>query len=193
MLPYKSERSVKKLMDALPLYQDKLYEEKVFKHFNEILGKAKKAKDDSPDYKDFEAMLAEHKAKGTDDVALERKVGTLSQCRCRAKLIGEQSRSDKLRRSGSLRHRRAKSRQKRQLRPTRRKRKCPRPHPHPRKPPGPGNRRRSALRRSHPSPPRRRRSHLLRSAAGGRGNQRLRWPSQARRTTRDGSSPCCNI
>lgn len=39
MLPYKAEKSVKKLQDALPLYQDKLGEPVVFKRFEEILNK----------------------------------------------------------------------------------------------------------------------------------------------------------
>lgn len=40
LLPYKSERSLKKLIEALPFYQDKLREEKVFERFTEILQKA---------------------------------------------------------------------------------------------------------------------------------------------------------
>lgn len=39
MLPYKSEKSIKKLQDALPLYQDKLGEPTVYKRFEEILVK----------------------------------------------------------------------------------------------------------------------------------------------------------
>lgn len=39
MLPYKSERSVKKLIEGLPFYQDKLHEETVFQRFNDILVK----------------------------------------------------------------------------------------------------------------------------------------------------------
>lgn len=39
MLPYKSEKSVKKLQDALPMYQDKLGEPTVYKRFEEILNK----------------------------------------------------------------------------------------------------------------------------------------------------------
>lgn len=39
MLPYKSERSVKKLIEGLPYYQDKLFEETVFQRFNDILVK----------------------------------------------------------------------------------------------------------------------------------------------------------
>ena len=39
LLPFKSERSVKKLIEGLPFYQDKLHEETVFARFSEILGK----------------------------------------------------------------------------------------------------------------------------------------------------------
>ena len=39
LLPFKSERSVKKLIEGLPFYQDKLHEEPVFNRFNEILTK----------------------------------------------------------------------------------------------------------------------------------------------------------
>lgn len=39
LLPFKSERSVKKLIDGLTFYRDKLHEETVFKLFTEILAK----------------------------------------------------------------------------------------------------------------------------------------------------------
>lgn len=39
MLPFKSERSVKKLVDGLPFYQDKLKEDVVYRLFTEILNK----------------------------------------------------------------------------------------------------------------------------------------------------------
>jgi len=39
LLPFKSERSMKKLIEGLPFYQDKLHEETVFNRFNEILVK----------------------------------------------------------------------------------------------------------------------------------------------------------
>jgi len=41
MLPFKSDRSMKKLIEGLPFYQDKLHEPKVFEYFNEILTKAR--------------------------------------------------------------------------------------------------------------------------------------------------------
>jgi len=39
LLPFKSERSVKKLIEGLPFYQDKLHEKDVFDRFQEILNK----------------------------------------------------------------------------------------------------------------------------------------------------------
>ncbi|KAJ1558760.1 Condensin complex subunit [Nowakowskiella sp. JEL0078] len=42
LVNYSSEKSVRKLMEALPHYKDKLGEENVFKYFQEIVGKAKK-------------------------------------------------------------------------------------------------------------------------------------------------------
>lgn len=41
LLPFKSERSVKKLMEGLPFYRDKLHEGTVFKHFQDILVKVR--------------------------------------------------------------------------------------------------------------------------------------------------------
>ena len=39
LLPFKSERSVKKLIEGLPFYRDKLHEDTVFARFQEILVK----------------------------------------------------------------------------------------------------------------------------------------------------------
>lgn len=39
LLPFKSERSMKKLIEGLPFYQDKLHEETVSRRFTEILTK----------------------------------------------------------------------------------------------------------------------------------------------------------
>lgn len=44
LLPFKSERSVKKLVDGLQYYRDKLHEEEVFARFQEILMKARSNK-----------------------------------------------------------------------------------------------------------------------------------------------------
>ena len=43
LLPFKSERSVKKLVEGLPSYQDKLKEEAVYRCFVEILNKVRRA------------------------------------------------------------------------------------------------------------------------------------------------------
>jgi condensin complex subunit 1 len=40
-LPFKSERSVKKLIEGLQFYRDKLHEETVFTRFTEILAKVR--------------------------------------------------------------------------------------------------------------------------------------------------------
>lgn len=39
LLPFKSERSVKKLIDGLQFYRDKLHEKVVYERFTEILAK----------------------------------------------------------------------------------------------------------------------------------------------------------
>ena len=41
LLPFKSERSVKKLIEGLQFYRDKLHEETVFNRFTEILAKVR--------------------------------------------------------------------------------------------------------------------------------------------------------
>ncbi|KAG8948308.1 Condensin complex subunit, partial [Tulasnella sp. 419] len=66
LLPFKSERSVKKLIEGLPFYQDKLHNEAVFNRFNEILSKARANKSSTkPDteLKEFETILQEFKEK----------------------------------------------------------------------------------------------------------------------------------
>ena len=42
LLPFKSDRSVKKLIEGLKFYRDKLHEETVFRLFQEILAKVRK-------------------------------------------------------------------------------------------------------------------------------------------------------
>ncbi|KDR79872.1 hypothetical protein GALMADRAFT_222814 [Galerina marginata CBS 339.88] len=77
LLPFKSERSVKKLIDGLQFYRDKLHEPVVFERFTEILAKARANKSkDKPDSElnEFEKILEEHKAQGQEDQALEKRV-----------------------------------------------------------------------------------------------------------------------
>ncbi|EJU02276.1 hypothetical protein DACRYDRAFT_94650 [Dacryopinax primogenitus] len=78
MLPFKSERSMKKLIEGLPFYQDKLHEETVFKRFNEILSKArsnKQATKPDTELKEFEQILLDFKAKGEEDHQFQEQVG----------------------------------------------------------------------------------------------------------------------
>lgn len=77
LLPFKSERSLKKLIEALPFYQDKLREEAVFDRFTEILQKARANKSaNKPDneMKEFEKILNDFKEQGQEDHALEKRV-----------------------------------------------------------------------------------------------------------------------
>ncbi|KAI5475738.1 hypothetical protein MNV49_000900 [Pseudohyphozyma bogoriensis] len=76
LLPFNSEIAVKKLVEALPLYQDKLHEETVFKRFQEILNKAKnnKVTKDESVLKEFEDALEEHRQKGAEDQDMQRKM-----------------------------------------------------------------------------------------------------------------------
>ncbi len=77
LLPYKSERSIKKLIDALPFYQDKLHNPEVYRRFTEILAKARSnrtpgaaKKDSEAELAEFEAMLGRYRDQGEEDEAL---------------------------------------------------------------------------------------------------------------------------
>ncbi|BGP16184.1 condensin complex non-SMC subunit Cnd1 [Rhodosporidiobolus nylandii] len=78
LLPFNSDGSVKKLLEGLPFYQDKLHEETVFKRFGEILGKIRaptnKLSRSETDLKEFEDALEAHRAKGSEDQELQKKV-----------------------------------------------------------------------------------------------------------------------
>ncbi|KAH6595136.1 hypothetical protein BASA50_006122 [Batrachochytrium salamandrivorans] len=62
LLSFATEKSFKKLVDALPMYQDKLHPEKVYKYFTDIIKKVKKVPG-KPELKqqadEFEKTLAE--------------------------------------------------------------------------------------------------------------------------------------
>ncbi|KAH9836066.1 non-SMC mitotic condensation complex subunit 1-domain-containing protein [Rhodofomes roseus] len=77
LLPFKSERSVKKLIEGLQFYRDKLHEETVFSRFQEILTKAranKSANKPDAELNEFENILEEHKRQGEEDQAFEKRV-----------------------------------------------------------------------------------------------------------------------
>ncbi|GAA99455.1 uncharacterized protein L969DRAFT_93915 [Mixia osmundae IAM 14324] len=75
LLPYKSERSVRKLVECLPLYRDVLHEPEVFARFTEIAAKAKlnKAAKNESDLTEFEAALADANTRGQEDQAVVQK------------------------------------------------------------------------------------------------------------------------
>ncbi|KIJ62112.1 hypothetical protein HYDPIDRAFT_30664 [Hydnomerulius pinastri MD-312] len=77
LLPFKSERSVKKLIEGLQFYRDKLHEKDVFERFSEILVKARSNKSaNKPDTElnEFESILDEHRRQGEEDQAFEKRV-----------------------------------------------------------------------------------------------------------------------
>ncbi|KAI8321325.1 hypothetical protein GQ54DRAFT_298067 [Martensiomyces pterosporus] len=84
LLPYKSERSVRRLLDGLPSYQDKLSEDAVYKYFGEIVAKARSQAAQRQETKvlldEYEAKLREARAKaiGEDEAeAVEKEIGSL--------------------------------------------------------------------------------------------------------------------
>ncbi|EKM51723.1 uncharacterized protein PHACADRAFT_150370 [Phanerochaete carnosa HHB-10118-sp] len=77
LLPFKSERSVKKLVEGLPFYRDKLHEEDVYARFQEILAKARSNKSPNKpetELNEFESILDEHRRQGAEDQAFEKRV-----------------------------------------------------------------------------------------------------------------------
>ncbi|KAI0252546.1 non-SMC mitotic condensation complex subunit 1-domain-containing protein [Lactifluus subvellereus] len=77
LLPFKSERSVKKLVEGLPFYRDKLHEEGVYARFQEILAKArsnKAANKPDSELNEFESVLEESRRQGEEDQAFEKRV-----------------------------------------------------------------------------------------------------------------------
>jgi len=68
---------MKKLIEGLQFYRDKLHEPTVYERFTEILTKARTNKSkDKPDSElnEFEQILEDHKRQGEEDQALERRV-----------------------------------------------------------------------------------------------------------------------
>ncbi|KAF9092669.1 Condensin complex subunit [Mortierella sp. AD031] len=70
MLPFKTEKSFKRLLEGFPNYQDKVYEEQVFKSLMDIVAKGRQMKPPKPELKpiidEFEGKLQEYKAKGEE-------------------------------------------------------------------------------------------------------------------------------
>ena len=117
LLPFKSERSVKKLVEVrllsspvasvaeatiiqgLPFYQDKLKEEKVYSLFLDILNKARstKAVKNESDLLDFEKALEEYKNVGQENAAIEQK----AQKKTRRKAVTSRGRGRGRRRASS--------------------------------------------------------------------------------------------
>lgn len=76
LLQFKSEKALKKLVDGLPFYQDKLYDAEVFRNFEDILTKVKANKwaKEHADLIEFEKALRAQKEKGEEDMQMENKV-----------------------------------------------------------------------------------------------------------------------
>ncbi|GJJ71787.1 condensin complex subunit 1 [Entomortierella parvispora] len=80
MLPFKTEKSFKKLLEGFPNYQDKVHEEAVFKYLTDIIAKGRSIKPPKPEMKpimdEFENKLKEFKAKGDEVQETESKAMT---------------------------------------------------------------------------------------------------------------------
>lgn len=90
LLPYKSERSVKKLIEGLPFYQDKLYDEVVHRRFVEIIAKARSAGGakaagagvgggSEAELQDYEQLIESSHSKGEEDANAIAKVAKARQ------------------------------------------------------------------------------------------------------------------
>ncbi|KOS15882.1 condensin complex subunit 1 [Malassezia pachydermatis] len=69
LLPYRSERSIKKLLDGVPHYQDKLYVPEVYQRFQDILTKMHQGKVAEAGVREFEDVLHQANAQATQDSA----------------------------------------------------------------------------------------------------------------------------
>ncbi|KAI0758493.1 non-SMC mitotic condensation complex subunit 1-domain-containing protein [Trametes elegans] len=77
LLPFKSERSVKRLIEGLQFYRNKLHEEAVYARFQETLTKARSNKSaNKPDAElnEFEQILEENRRQGAEDQDFEKRV-----------------------------------------------------------------------------------------------------------------------
>ncbi|KAG0259844.1 Condensin complex subunit [Actinomortierella ambigua] len=70
MLPFKNERSFKRLLEGFSHFQDKLHEEQVHKYMLDIINKGRLIKPPKPEMKpvvdEFEAKLTEYKTRGDE-------------------------------------------------------------------------------------------------------------------------------
>ncbi|KAF9428681.1 Condensin complex subunit [Podila epigama] len=77
MLPFKNEKSFKRLLEGFPNYQDKVYEESVYRYLTDIITKGRMIKPPKPEMKpvidEFENKLKEFKAKGDEGQDIEAK------------------------------------------------------------------------------------------------------------------------
>jgi condensin complex subunit 1 len=79
LLPYKSDRSIKRLIEGLPFYQDKLHDAVIFKRFSEILAKARTNRSSAPgsgsgvetEMQEFEQILEAARVHGLNDAEVE--------------------------------------------------------------------------------------------------------------------------
>ncbi|KAI9354061.1 non-SMC mitotic condensation complex subunit 1-domain-containing protein [Zopfochytrium polystomum] len=69
LIPFTTERCVKKLIDALPLYQDKLHDDILFKHIQDIILKVKKLPktDIRQSFEEFEGRIEQIRLKCQED------------------------------------------------------------------------------------------------------------------------------
>ncbi|RUS21746.1 hypothetical protein BC937DRAFT_91534 [Endogone sp. FLAS-F59071] len=78
LLPYKSEKSFKKLLEGMPNYQDKIHEEVVYKNFTDIVAKGRAQKSQKPEMKaaidEFESRLEELRVRGVEAQEVEQNV-----------------------------------------------------------------------------------------------------------------------
>ncbi|CAB4424236.1 unnamed protein product [Rhizophagus irregularis] len=83
LLPYKTEKSFKKLTEGLAHYQDKLNENDVYKYFTEIIGKAKAVKGQRPEMKqiieEFEVKIEDHRKRSQEQEETMQKAAEAAQ------------------------------------------------------------------------------------------------------------------
>ncbi|KIY64551.1 ARM repeat-containing protein [Cylindrobasidium torrendii FP15055 ss-10] len=89
LLPYKSEKALKKLVEGLPCYKDKLHEELVFQRIIGIITKASTTKvagkGGDTDLQEFQLTLEKCKDQGEEDHALEQRTGKKAATKKRSK------------------------------------------------------------------------------------------------------------